>query len=108
MEFRGILSLNEYLAFGISGSPTETSMVGSDVSVVWFDPSDSEPRAEDYHLNAYSQVKIYWGGGGVVGDGGEEIFYSQTQILSISVINKGNLRLFISSIISDSILNLQL
>ncbi|PIK58725.1 hypothetical protein BSL78_04345 [Apostichopus japonicus] len=55
LEFRGILSLNEYLAFGISGSPTETSMVGSDVSVVWFDPSDSEPRAEDYHLNAYSQ-----------------------------------------------------
>ncbi|PIK53715.1 hypothetical protein BSL78_09384 [Apostichopus japonicus] len=55
LEFRGILSLNEYLAFGISGSPTETSWLGSDVSVVWFDPSDSEPRAEDYHLNAYSQ-----------------------------------------------------
>ncbi|KAJ8025455.1 Protein Skeletor, isoforms B/C [Holothuria leucospilota] len=56
MEFRGLLSLNEYLAFGISGSPSGgTLMIGSDVTVVWFDPSTNEPKAEDYLLNQYSQ-----------------------------------------------------
>lgn len=57
LEFQGVISLNEYLAFGISGSSSATLMMGSDVAVVWFDPSDSQPRAVDYHLNDYSQVK---------------------------------------------------
>ncbi|XP_071827063.1 protein Skeletor, isoforms B/C-like [Apostichopus japonicus] len=55
LEFQGVISLNEYLAFGISGSSSATLMMGSDVAVVWFDPSDSQPRAVDYHLNDYSQ-----------------------------------------------------
>lgn len=56
LEFQGVISLNEYLAFGISGSSSATLMIGSDVAVVWFDPSDSQPRAVDYQLNDYSQV----------------------------------------------------
>lgn len=55
MQFIGIVEMSEYLAFGISGSDTSTSMIGSDVTVVYIDSNDNQPKAEDYYLNAYSQ-----------------------------------------------------
>ncbi|XP_071816227.1 protein Skeletor, isoforms B/C-like isoform X2 [Apostichopus japonicus] len=58
LEFSGRVALSEYMAFGISGSNTSTQMVGSDVTVVWIDPSTNEPQAEDYHLSANTQCVV--------------------------------------------------
>lgn len=60
LELSGRVASNEYMAFGISGSVTRTQMVGSDVTVVWVDPSTNEPEAEDYHMSANTQVRSIW------------------------------------------------
>ncbi|XP_071955151.1 protein Skeletor, isoforms B/C-like [Antedon mediterranea] len=52
-QLRGDVDVDEYMAFGISGSTTSTSMVGSDVAVTWFDGQTAQ--AVDYNINAYSQ-----------------------------------------------------
>lgn len=57
LELIGRVNLNEYMAFGISGSDTGTVMVGSDVTVAWIDSSTNEARADDYHLSNYAQVR---------------------------------------------------
>ena len=45
------------MAFGLSGSDTRTSMVGSDVTVAWLDPATGgTAKAVDYYLSAYQQV----------------------------------------------------
>lgn len=56
LDLSGRVALNEYMAFGISGSDTRTLMVGSDVTVAWIDPSTNGALADDYYLSAYSQV----------------------------------------------------
>ena len=47
----------EYMAFGLSGSDTQFAMVGADVVVADF-LSGGEPRAVDYYLSAYAQVRL--------------------------------------------------
>ena len=47
----------EYMAFGLSGSDTQSAMVGADVVVADF-LSGGEPRAVDYYLSAYAQVRL--------------------------------------------------
>lgn len=47
---------NEYMAFGISGAEGRTRMIGADVVVAYFNSDDSKFYADDYILNAKSQV----------------------------------------------------
>ena len=47
----------EYMAFGLSGSDTQFAMVGADIVVADF-LSGGEPRAVDYYLSAYAQVRL--------------------------------------------------
>ena len=49
----GRLETNQYMAFGLSGSPDSINMVNGDVTVAWV---DSEPHAEDYFLERREQV----------------------------------------------------
>ena len=52
-----LIPIDQYLAFGISGSNTRTDMVGVDVIVVWV--SNGQPNAVDYLLTARQQVSQY-------------------------------------------------
>ncbi len=46
-----------YMAFGLSGSETGTSMIGSDVTVAWLDAeTGATANAVDYYLSGYQQV----------------------------------------------------
>ena len=58
ITFRGhvIFSIDQYMAFGISGSNTSTFMVGADVVVTWI--NDDGPNAVDYYLTSRQQVKL--------------------------------------------------
>ena len=53
-----LIPIDQYLAFGISGSNTRTDMIGADVIVVWV--SNGQPNAVDYLLTARQQVSIRW------------------------------------------------
>ncbi|KAJ8026045.1 Protein Skeletor, isoforms D/E [Holothuria leucospilota] len=55
LTFRGLVEEGEYMAFGRSGQDSFTSMIGSDVTVVWMDPNTRKAQAQDYYLNDYSQ-----------------------------------------------------
>ncbi|KAJ8041500.1 HHIP-like protein 2 [Holothuria leucospilota] len=84
IQLKGRVALNEYMAFGISGSETGTLMVGSDVSVVWIDPSTNEAQGEDYQLSAYSQCVVNSGTGACPdtfsnGDNNVEILSTEVQ-----------------------------
>ncbi|XP_033098904.1 protein Skeletor, isoforms B/C-like [Anneissia japonica] len=46
IQLRGVVNINDYMAFGISGSESRTQMVNSDVIVAWFDGNVG--RAQDY------------------------------------------------------------
>ena len=56
--FSGTNPIDQYLAFGISGSNTRTDMIGADVIVVWV--SNGQPNAVDYLLTARQQVSTRW------------------------------------------------
>ena len=45
----------EYMAFGLSGNPSRTQMIGGDVTVAWMDHNTGKGYAEDYYLDAKSQ-----------------------------------------------------
>ena len=45
----------EYMAFGLSGDPRRSKMIGGDVTVAWMDHSTGKGYAEDYYLDAKSQ-----------------------------------------------------
>lgn len=47
---------NEYMSFGISGDEGRTRMIGGDVVVAYFNSNDGKFYADDYILNAKSQV----------------------------------------------------
>ena len=47
--------IDQYMAFGISGSTTSTNMVGADVVVTWI--NNDGPRAVDYYLIDRQQVQ---------------------------------------------------
>ena len=49
-----LFPIDQYMAFGISGSNTSTDMVGADVIVVWV--KDGVANAVDYLLTARQQV----------------------------------------------------
>ena len=51
-----IFSIDQYMAFGISGSNTSTNMVGADVVVTWI--NDDGPNAIDYYLTSRQQVNL--------------------------------------------------
>ncbi|XP_066281067.1 protein Skeletor, isoforms B/C-like [Branchiostoma lanceolatum] len=53
VELTGRVEDGDYMAFGVSGCNDRTCMVGSDVTVAWYD--GDVPRAVDYTLKAYSQ-----------------------------------------------------
>ena len=46
--------MNNYIAFGLSGSNTGIQMTGSDVTWTWLD--NAGVHAQDLSVNAYSQV----------------------------------------------------
>ena len=46
--------IDQYMAFGISGSNTSTNMVGADVVVTWI--NNDGPSAVDYYLTDRQQV----------------------------------------------------
>ena len=48
--------IDQYMAFGISGSNTSTNMVGADVVVTWI--NDDGVNAIDYYLTERQQVSI--------------------------------------------------
>ena len=50
-------TIDQYMAFGISGSTTSTNMVGADVVVTWI--NDDGPNAIDYYLTSRQQVSIH-------------------------------------------------
>ena len=50
-----MLLIDQYMAFGISGSNTSTNMVGADVVVTWI--NNDGPRAVDYYLIDRQQVQ---------------------------------------------------
>lgn len=56
VQLRGRVEQDEYMAFGVSGSSVETSMVGSDVTVAWISAATGQPMVVDYFLQAYSPV----------------------------------------------------
>ena len=49
-----MLLIDQYMAFGISGSNTSTNMVGADVVVTWI--NNDVPSAVDYYLTDRQQV----------------------------------------------------
>ena len=51
-----IFPIDQYMAFGISGSNTSTNMVGADVVVTWI--NDDGPNAVDYYLTSRQQVEL--------------------------------------------------
>ncbi|XP_066292942.1 protein Skeletor, isoforms B/C-like [Branchiostoma lanceolatum] len=53
LQLAGRVAEGDYMAFGISGCADRTCMVGSDVTIAWYDVDT--PRAVDYTLGAYSQ-----------------------------------------------------
>ena len=50
------MPIDQYMAFGISGSNTSTNMVGADVVVTWI--NDDGPSAVDYYLTSRQLVKL--------------------------------------------------
>ena len=54
----GRIATGNYLAFGLSGSPTtRTTMIGADVTVAWLDAeTGSQASVVDYSLSQYGQV----------------------------------------------------
>ncbi|XP_070540793.1 protein Skeletor, isoforms B/C-like isoform X1 [Ptychodera flava] len=53
-ELSGQVDIDEYMAFGISGSDSTTAMIGADVTVTWNDRT-AGIKAVDYDLNDYGQ-----------------------------------------------------
>ena len=51
-----IFPIDQYMAFGISGSDARTDMVGADVVVTWM--NDDGPNAIDYYLTNRQQVRL--------------------------------------------------
>ena len=51
------LSLNQYMAFGLSGLTTQTFMIGADATVAWVDNRDGTPNAVDYFLTQRVQCR---------------------------------------------------
>ena len=51
-----IYRLNQYMAFGLSGSSSFTFMVGADATVTWVDSAMGMPNAVDYFLTERVQV----------------------------------------------------
>ncbi|XP_019624549.1 PREDICTED: protein Skeletor, isoforms B/C-like isoform X1 [Branchiostoma belcheri] len=64
VELAGRVEDGDYMAFGISGCDNRACMVGSDVTVAFYD--GETPQAVDYTLKAYSQCS---GSSGVCPDG---------------------------------------
>ena len=45
----------QYLGFGLSGSPSATSMFQADATIAWID-RNGMAQAQDYYLSGYVQV----------------------------------------------------
>ena len=54
-----IHSVNQYMAFGLSGRTDSTAMVGADATIAWVDNADGSPNAVDYYITARTQVSRY-------------------------------------------------
>ncbi|CAG0886547.1 unnamed protein product, partial [Cyprideis torosa] len=54
VQLVGRIEPNQYMSFGLSGSPERSEMIGADVAVAYFDER-GEPRVDDYFLSAKSQ-----------------------------------------------------
>ncbi|XP_023337627.1 protein Skeletor, isoforms B/C [Eurytemora carolleeae] len=49
------LNEGQYMAFGLSGNPDKTQMIGGDATVTWMDHRSGKGYADDYYLDAKSQ-----------------------------------------------------
>ena len=47
----------QYLGFGLSGSPSATSMFRADATIAWVD-GNGMAQARDYYLSGYVQVRV--------------------------------------------------
>ncbi|XP_059489504.1 protein Skeletor, isoforms B/C [Neocloeon triangulifer] len=55
VQLSGRITINQYMAFGISGESGKSEMIGSDVVVAFYDKDQKEFRAVDYHITKYAQ-----------------------------------------------------
>ncbi|XP_033632784.1 protein Skeletor, isoforms B/C-like [Asterias rubens] len=63
VELAGRVDPGNYMAFGLSGSDSQTLMEGSDVVVGWMDIASMSPRAVDYRLQSKAQCSTNDGRG---------------------------------------------
>ncbi|KAI1303214.1 Protein Skeletor, isoforms B/C [Halotydeus destructor] len=55
IQLEGRIEPNRYMSFGMSGDPEKPSMIGADVTVVYYDSEAQTAKAVDYVLTDYSQ-----------------------------------------------------
>jgi len=75
----------EYMAFGLSGDPRRTKMIGGDVTVAWMDHNSGKGYAEDYYLDAKSQCA---GSRGSCPDSNIPLGKNDVKLLNSAVINE--------------------
>ena len=75
----------EYMAFGLSGDPRRTKMIGGDVTVAWMDHSSGKGYAEDYYLDAKSQCA---GNRGSCPDANIPLGRNDVKVLNSAIINE--------------------
>ena len=75
----------EYMAFGLSGNPSRTQMIGGDVTVAWMDHNTGKGYAEDYYLDAKSQCA---GTRGSCPDSNLALGRNDVKLLNSAIINE--------------------
>ena len=73
------------MAFGLSGDPRRTKMIGGDVTVAWMDHSTGKGYAEDYFLDAKSQCA---GNRGSCPDDNIPLGKNDVKVLNSAIINE--------------------
>jgi len=80
----GKLKDGQYMAFGLSGDPFRTKMVGGDVTVTWMDQRSGKGYAQDYYLDAKSQCA---GSRGACPDSNLQRGKNNVRLLNSAIIN---------------------
>ena len=73
------------MAFGLSGNPSRTQMIGGDVTVAWMDHNTGKGYAEDYYLDAKSQCA---GTRGSCPDSNLALGRNDVKLLNSAIINE--------------------
>lgn len=84
--------MNDYIAFGLSGSPSSTSMMGGDVCVCRFDGDLKAPVCNDYNLKSRSQCAA--SGGSYDGACPDAIFGGSDDCSKVSIYREDGITIF--------------